>query len=213
MTDIHAPALGTTSYAHAISADGAVVVGQYVRSNGNSGSFRWTAGTGMQPIAFLGGFASAAWGVNPDGSVVVGDASFEFGTGPNAYRWTLSGGLQDLGTLGGIGSTARAVSADGSVVVGFSRVDPTGGGAENAFLYTDALGMVNLNTYLPTLGIDLTGWTLTQARGVSADGSAITGYGTFNGQTFSAFLITGIPGPGAAALVGLGGLLAARRRR
>jgi hypothetical protein len=51
--------------------------------------------------------------------------------------------------------------------------------------------MVNLNTYLPTVGVDMTGWHLAWASGVSADGSAITGYGFLNGQQ-RAFLITGL---------------------
>src|SRR6185436_18626440 len=44
-------------------------------------------------------------------------------------------------------------------------------------------GMVDLNTYLPTLGIDLSGWTLDYTADVSADGGAIVGNGTHNGAT------------------------------
>jgi hypothetical protein len=54
--------------------------------------------------------------------------------------------------------------------------------------------MVDLNVYLSSLGLDLTGWTLTQASGISADGSAIAGYGDFNGAT-RAFLVSNIPAP------------------
>ena len=79
-------------------------------------------------------------------------------------------------------------------------------------LWTSDLGMVDLNDYLPTLGIDLTGWTLTGARGISADGTAIIGQGLFNGSQ-RGWVVTGIPSPGTAALLALGGLAGVRRRR
>jgi hypothetical protein len=66
------------------------------------------------------------------------------------------------------------------VVVGsISAFFPDGSG--HAWIWTAALGLVDLNTYLPTLGIDLTGWTITDAWGVSADGRIIAGTGTHNG--------------------------------
>ena len=68
------------------------------------------------------------------------------------------------------------MNADGSVVGGASTL-PSG---DRAFLWTAALGLVDLNTYLPTRGLDLTGWTLTDVRGISADGTVIVGYGTFS---------------------------------
>jgi len=87
--------------------------------------------------------------------------------------------MHDIGSLGGF-SKALAVNADGSIVAGFSN--PTGTFENHAFMWTESSGMVDLNTFLPTLGVDLSGWTLTEASGLSADGSAITGYGAFNGQ-------------------------------
>jgi len=50
-------------------------------------------------------------------------------------------------------------------------------------MWTPSLGMVDLNIYLASLQLDLTGWTLTTANGVSADGRTIVGTGTHNGQT------------------------------
>ncbi|MFN7375191.1 MAG: hypothetical protein ACK54T_10410 [bacterium] len=49
-------------------------------------------------------------------------------------------------------------------------------------------------------------------EGISAIESAITGYGMFNGQTYSGLLKMGIPGPSGAARLGLGGVLTGRRR-
>jgi hypothetical protein len=79
--------------------------------------------------------------------------------------------MQDLGTLDGASSSAAlAVNGDGTVIVG----------RYPAFLWTPTLGMVDLQTYLISQGADLTGWTLAEARGVSADGRTIVGNGSNN---------------------------------
>ena len=66
---------------------------------------------------------------------------------------------------------------------------------------------------LTALGVDLTGWQLASALGISADGNAIAGYGINpSGQT-EAFIAV-IPEPGTALLMGLGlaGLAGVKRR-
>jgi len=80
-------------------------------------------------------------------------------------------GLGDL--PGGIfESIAYDVSADGSVVVGTS----SGGGA---FIWDATNGMRNFKDVLEnTYGLDLTGWTLSTANGISDDGKIIAGYGS-----------------------------------
>ena len=65
--------------------------------------------------------SSDAFDVSSDGSVVVGDSSFdfEFDSGTQAFRW-LNGEITGLGDLDSLDtlSFAKGVSADGSVVVG-----------------------------------------------------------------------------------------------
>ena len=181
---------GQGTDAFAISADGSVIAG--VDSvNGFLRAFRWTAG-GIQDIGDLPGSNSTeAIGLSPDGSVATGDSGDALGTIFQAFRWTSGGGMQDLGILaGGSISQGRAITADNSIIIGASASSI----GDRAFLWTQSLGMVDLNEYLPLYGLNLTGWTLTQASGISADGSAITGYGSFNGATRS-FLITGLSAP------------------
>jgi hypothetical protein len=48
---------------------------------------------------------------------------------------------------------------------------------ERAFVWTQSRGMFNLRDELVALGLDLTGWTLTAATGVSDDGTVIVGRG------------------------------------
>jgi probable HAF family extracellular repeat protein len=106
---------GASSYAHGVSADGSVVVGQSNASGVEA--FRWTSDGGVVGLGDLPGeiFDSVALGVSADGSVVVGSSNGA--SGNEAFRWTSEGGMVGLGDLAGgtFNSRASAVSADGSV--------------------------------------------------------------------------------------------------
>ncbi|MGH7132160.1 MAG: GC-type dockerin domain-anchored protein [Phycisphaerales bacterium] len=167
-----------------ISADGSVVVG----SNGGQ-PFRWTTNGGLQYLGRLeGGTTSTATAVSGDGAVVVGWGDSNDGT--VAFRWTGAGGLQSLGALpGDTFSAGNGVSGDGSQIVGQSAASAIG----RTFLWTTTMGMVDLSAYLASLGVNLAGWTLRGASAISTDGTAITGFGTFNGQN-RAWVVRGLPG-------------------
>ena len=81
-----------------------------------------------------------------------------------------------------------------------------------AFLWEAALGLVDLNQFLPTLGIDLTGWTLTEATGISADGLTIVGNGVNPDGRIEAWIAV-IPEPAAMPLLGAGLMFILRWRR
>jgi hypothetical protein len=78
-------------------------------------------------------------------------------------------------------STANQVSADGSVVVGFSAgdYDPMvfAFTRVESFIWDTTNGMRSVNSALTGLGVNLTGWTLLNATGVSADGLTLVGNG------------------------------------
>ena len=59
--------------------------------------------------------------------------------------------------------------------------------------------------------LDLTGWALKSATGISADGLTIVGTGT-NPVGFDEGWIATIPEPSTLLLLGLGGLLLRRRQ-
>ncbi len=191
------------SRAFAVSADGSVVVGVSKSASGTE-VFRWTESGGMEALGFLPGgqFNSIATDVSDDGSVVVGrsdehafrwtesggmvniggymaescsaDGSVVVGyTSTQAFRWTVSGGMQILGTLpGGDWSVAKAVSPDGSIVVGSTRKDDNW----QPIVWDATNGMRSIKDILEgDYGLDLTGWNLTWAYGVSAAGSTIVG--------------------------------------
>jgi probable HAF family extracellular repeat protein len=181
-----------------VSADGTVISGDSSANvPGCSGHvFRWTqSGTGgvMQDLGHLPGqYAtdSLAFGLSSNGLVVVG--SSQASNNDQAFRWTAGTGMVDVGfpLTGGEGwSEADAANADGSVVVGWAAVPDI-----QAMMWTTTLGSINLNTYLPSLGIDLSGWLLKYATGVSADGRTIVGYGEHTGYHYNEAWIVTLPG-------------------
>ncbi len=88
-----------------------------------------------------------------------------------------------------------------------------GDGEQRAFIFRPDLGLTDLGN-LVNGGLNASGWSTLRSVQFSVALNAIIGYGYVNGQTTgqSVFVLT-IPSPGTAALIGLGCLLATRRRR
>lgn len=124
---------GPRSDARAVSANGAVVVGEaQVLQNPYTfwHAFRWTPARGMEDLRTLGGPQSAAYGVSDDGSVIVGKSlTTSSSASETAFRWTTKRQMQnlkrellDLGVQAVANWTlvsATDVSADGTVIVGY----------------------------------------------------------------------------------------------
>ena len=147
-----------------ISADGTVVVGQSSGAIRDS-AIRWTAATGTTVLGTnFRNIGIDAWGVDGDGSVVVGSR------GAQAYRWTATTGIVGLGLPpGAIQSQAYATNLDGAVVVGDSSATPAlfGPFPAEAFSWTASSGFRRLG-FLP-------GYQTSSARAVNADGSVVVG--------------------------------------
>jgi len=203
------PGGAVLSEANAVSSDGLTVVGE---SNSASGmeAFRWTARGGMVGLGDLPGgqFRSAAQGISADGLTIVGTAGSA--SGSEAFRWTASRGMVGLSDLlgGAFFSEAHDVSAHGLIVVGHS-ISASG---DEAFIWDSLNGMRSLQVVLTDdLGLNLSGWTLSTALGVSDDGLTIVGRG-INPAGFSEAWIAIVPAPGSVTMLALVGLLAVRRR-
>ncbi len=165
------------SRAIAVSDDGSVVIGSnYTAAWDAEQTFRWTSTGGMQSIAHPSGYTySFPNALSSDGSVIAGSCSSA--TGNAAFRWSQTAGMTLIGNLPGRSVThPGAVSAHGSLIVGGSYVDPAYG---TAFLWDAAHGMRELQSVLQTeCGLNLTGWTLQSASGMTPDGRIIVGWGT-----------------------------------
>jgi probable HAF family extracellular repeat protein len=211
MVPLGALAAGQDSYGSAVSSDGSVVIGSAATAGGGQQAFRWTVGTGMRGLGYVPGGGtsySVATDLSADGSVVVGQG----GGLLRAFRWTAAGGIVDLGLLSGYReAAAHAVSADGAVVVGgaFNRDDvPT----YRAVIWDAEHGARDLASILTDeLGLDLAGWNLRGATGISDDGRVIVGSGV-NPQGFEEAWIAELPEPGAIGLVTLVATMLALRR-
>lgn len=190
---------GTDSTARGITPDGLIIVGSSSWAGSGSRAFRWTAPGGFQNLGTLpGGGNSHAYAVTPDGSTVVGTSEWS-GAGWRATRWSgwTTPTTLNLGTPPGATDTlAMAVNADGQSIVGYA-IYPFG---RRAFLWMPGTLMVDLNSYLPAVGLPLTGWVLEEARGISADGSVIVGHGTFNGQQ-RGFVLRNVPCPSVPVII------------
>jgi len=169
--------------AYDASADGSVAVGSQpvnrcsqTHCYSYSLAFRWTEESGFTELQDSLGIDSVAYGVSADGSVVVGGRGFAPNTtGFEPYRWTEQVGMVGLGSQFGSGF-AYDVSSDGSRIVGSVQAyesDPT------AFLWDPTNGMRILQDVLMAdYGLDLSGWSLTYASGISDDGTTVVGWGT-----------------------------------
>lgn len=163
---------GTYTFGTNISASGEAVTGLGGTADSEH-AFVWRRGVMRDLGTLIPGDFSGATAVSADGSVVTGYS------GSNAVVWT-NGVVQDLGVLtGGSYSVGYSVSGDGDTVGGMAD---TADGATVATLWTASGGLVDLNAYLPTQGVDLTGWRLEVTIGLSADGTTLSGAGSFNGE-------------------------------
>lgn len=183
---------GTTNFstAHGISADGTIIVGQSDGVNGQE-AFRWTQSGNMVGLGDLtgGSFFSSAKAISANGQVIVGQS--ESSGGFEAFRWTQANGMIGLGDLqgGDYYSAATAVNADGSAIVGVSRVAE----GDVAFHWTEKNGMQSIRDILAYIGVDMDGWMLSSAQGVTEDGTVVVGNGSYNGTNigYIANLATG----------------------
>jgi len=209
MESLPIPANGITGDANAVSTDGSITVGGFGLGGPLGQALRWTP-TNYLNLGDLGAPSSIAIDVSSNGSVVTG-WSLGIGQSALAFRWTNATGMQSLGLPPGASgaSGAAGISADGSVIVGGVTTQAT----SRAFIWNTATGMRFLSDVLTSdYGLDLSGWTLGPAYGVSADGLTIVGTGTNPIGNTEAW-IAHIPEPTTLSLLALTILIIGRRRR
>jgi len=167
------------SEAHAVSGDGTVIVGTAQSSRGVE-AFRWTAADGMVGLGDLEGgeFRSEVWGISPDGTEIVGYGSTAIGI--LGFRWTVGEHMLPIGDPRADICVADGVSREG-VIVGFRALPGRSGGPlpQQAFVWDAGHGLRALrHVLIEEYGLDLVGWELQAATGISADGMTIVGWGT-----------------------------------
>lgn len=102
----------------------------------------------------------------------------------------------------------NGMSADGSVIVGGALTSE----GYKAFIWDPQHGLRALQDVLTGgLGLDLSGWSLMMANGISDDGTTVTGTGIRNGRLEAWVAV--IPEPRAAVVLAGFVLVGWRRRR
>ena len=163
----------------------------FVNANGAYEAFVWTQSGGMVGLGDLPGgiFDSSATGVSANGQFVIGKSSIV--NGREAFLWTSVNGMQGLGYLNSDHpESSPGAASNNGIVVGTSLLsreiagyydfthEPYYNDTYAAFIWDEANGFRNLKTALAQdYGIDLTGWQLTSAVGISDDGLTIAGNG------------------------------------
>jgi probable HAF family extracellular repeat protein len=190
LTTLSATPGSIASVASKITPDGQYIVGDFGPGTGFIGldynpiARVWTNPTTWFTIGTLpGGTWSTGIAISDNGQVVAGTANNGVAS-QRAYRWT-GAGIEDLGTLPTTNpstgwSRTHAMTPDGWVVVGAGSMDMTL--SNRAAMISSGAGLQNLNDYLPSVGVDLTGWNLWETTGVSADGTVLVGNGSYFGQ-------------------------------
>ncbi|HET7536608.1 MAG TPA: hypothetical protein VFJ90_09155, partial [Candidatus Didemnitutus sp.] len=175
----------------AASADGSSMIGTSTNTNVDGGDFygagnaayRFTMAGGVTAIPKLpGGSWNISLALAPSGNLalLVGESA----SAPNGEAYLqnfLSGAQSSLGTPNGgwRANNLGGMSGDGSVVAlgWFSNVGTQGmAGLRNAH------GWHDLQQIAARAGVDLTGWTLGNITGMSADATLVWGNGTHNGH-------------------------------
>lgn len=160
--------------------------------------------TSFEVGALPGANGALAFGVSNAGHVV-GSSMMNQGSGL-PFIWTESGGIEGIPLPAGASQgSARGVNSDGWAV-------GTGSGLFAVPFLFDGTDTYTLQDLIPAgSGWDLSMNTSSSAMGISEDGMII-GTGVFNGQV-RAYAMVLIPAPGAAGVLALGSVFAARRRR
>jgi len=214
MVDLGSTVDGRSSRANDTDFDGNVVAG-WQDGAGRQGAV-WV--DGVQELIFdNNGVASQeAFRVSDDGQWVTG-----IGIGPRngageAYRYnTVTNtyeAIPNLASGAGRFMAGNAITADGSTIAGGTWAQgPAIFG--NAFIWREGFGTMSLTDYLDEVGVSYDpNFTFAFVSDISSDGQWITGWGSEGFGNTETFVIH-IPAPGSIAILGLGGLMAARRRR
>jgi probable HAF family extracellular repeat protein len=159
--------------ADAITRDGSAIVGL-----ATNGVHLWRDGVGDQLIIPESDYSFFPHSMSDDALVVMGDDQSGL-TNDRTVRWTSLAGVQHLPGPAQGGSSPGSLSADGIVTVGALGPDTA---SPRPCVWVGLSNPIDLNVYLPQHGVDLTGWDLRYASGVSADGTVISGWGLHNGQ-------------------------------
>jgi len=178
MVDLGSMVPDSSSRANRISRDKHVVVGWQDEEDGVRSGAKWVDGVESYIKDNDGLNVGEAFAVSNDGKVIAGSLDDSV-----PYVWIEGEGLTYINSpnMSYNSGSATAISGDGKTVIGFFRQFPGPPSASSGFIWTKTGGLVDLNTYALSLGIDMKGVQITMPLCISEDGKKITGNGLQNG--------------------------------
>ncbi len=182
-------------------------------------AYQWNYQTGvLTPLTLPAGASSLnmttnATNLSGDASVIVGGATF--GTVTRPYWWDAAGNANAIPIApGAVLMNAVTTNLTGTLIGGSTSL---GGGVNHGYIFSRLDGTYyDLHTIYSTAGILPAGWTLTNVQHINDDGSRIFAQVIDNTGAARAVVLSGtysIPAPSALGVLGLAGVVAARRRR
>lgn len=208
--DLGSTVAGSSSRANAADGDGSVVVGWQDDEFGYRQGAYWD--NGVQNLIFDNdGFqVGEALAVSDDGRWVTGvsysDATYRYDTQTGTFEYIDPVNTFPSSVLGG------AISDDGKTIVGAARAFGPAVFGEG-YIWREGEGTMLIGDYFASQGVQFDdGFRFFSPFGMSGDGKTFAGWGETANFEIVGWVVT-IPAPSTAGLLGLGGLLAARRRR
>ncbi len=212
VTDLGSTVAGASTRANAVSGDGGVIVGWQDAEDGFRQGAVWKDGVQTILKDGQGNVLGEADVVSNDGVWVAGNGNYA--ADGELWRWSEATGYQALGSkldASDFSTGFTGMNGDATAMVGYSRgFGPARLG--KGVLWTSSLGVMDLNEYVASQGIDTQGVTLALPLGMSADGQTIVGLGS-NGQGWVVRLPNPVPEPGTMAALALGTATLLRRRK
>ena len=173
--DLGSTVSGRSTRANKANEDGTIIGGWQDSSTGFRQGAVWTNGVQSLITHPNNDPATEVGAMSKDGVWMGGGQGFA--NNFQAWKWSNNTGIIDIGPapMAGWRGAVSGLSADGTIAVGFYRPFPAPATFGEGFIHTDALGMVNLNTYATSLGIDTQGLTFALPLDISDDGTTIVG--------------------------------------
>ena len=177
----------STSTASAVSGDGAFIGG--AGHPALTGAVVWDASNVPRIIGGLpGDTGGAITALSRDGMVAAG-ISVNAAGHERAFRWTSTVEIVPLATGTFVATIATAISADGRRITGWAGRES--GGPDTAVVWDESGALRAVSDLLSSDGQAASaGWSLTRARGISADGRVIVGEGIDPEGTGRGWIVT-----------------------
>jgi len=178
-----------SSRANVCNSDGTLIAGWQDDDFGNRNGVYWENGVQTQ-IFFPGGAPTSEIGcMSNDGVWFGGGGTLD--NGDQAWIYSDATGAINIGPSPQPmwSGSATAFSQSGDAVIGFYRPFGPSAITGSGFYYTEADGMIDLNTYAESFNIDTQGLTFALPLGISADGRTIVGVARTSGGAPAGFIL------------------------